>query len=152
MIRSMVASDIPVMIALGAEMHRESRYASLDFDTSRLWQLGEQILAAPDSYLAVVYEKDDEIVGFCVGYVAPHFFGNDLTSGDFAIYVLPEHRKGMVGVKLIKTYDDWCVKKGVKEPMLGVSAGITPERIGKLYKRMGYTETYMIYKKPEQNS
>ena len=53
MIRSMVASDIPVMIALGAEMHRESRYASLDFDTNRLWQLGEQILAAPDSYLAV---------------------------------------------------------------------------------------------------
>tara|TARA_R110000851_G_scaffold288407_2_gene442474 strand:- start:897 stop:1352 length:456 start_codon:yes stop_codon:yes gene_type:complete len=148
MIRDMVASDIPVMITLGAEMHKESRFANLDFDTSRLWSLGEVILASPDVYKAAVYEQNNEIIGFCVGYVAPHFFGNDLTSGDVAIYVLPEHRKGMVGVKLIKTYDEWCVRKGVKEPLLGVSAGITPERIGKLYKRLGYTETYTIYKKP----
>jgi GNAT superfamily N-acetyltransferase len=152
MIRKMVISDIPLMISLGAEMHQESRYSNLDFDPNRLWSLGEQIIKTPDNYLAAVYEKNNKIVGFCVGYVAPHFFGNDLTSGDFAIYVLPEHRKGMVGVKLIKTYDEWCVAKGVKEPMLGVSAGITPERIGKLYKRMGYTETYTIYKKPEKTS
>jgi hypothetical protein len=29
-----------------------------------------------------------------------------------------------------------------------VSAGIMPERIGKLYERMGFTEKYVIYKKP----
>ena len=144
----MTAQDIPVMIALGAEMHTESRYSNLDFDPARLWALGDQIMANPESYLSVVYEKDGEVIGLCVGYAAPHFFGNDLTSGDFAIYVLPGHRKGMVGVKLVKAYDDWCVRKGVKEPLLGVSAGITPDRIGQLYERLGYTEKYIIYKKP----
>jgi len=29
-----------------------------------------------------------------------------------------------------------------------VSAGITPERTGRLYERLGYTEKYIIYKKP----
>ena len=87
-------------------------------------------------------------MGFCAAYVVSHFFGHDLTSGDFAVYVLPEHRKGMAGVKLIKGYLEWCESKGVKEPLLGVSAGIMPERIGKLYERMGFTEKYVIYKKP----
>tara|TARA_R110000744_G_scaffold37442_1_gene85800 strand:- start:39 stop:479 length:441 start_codon:yes stop_codon:yes gene_type:complete len=144
----MVAMDIPVMISLGAEMHRESRYSNLDFDPARLWALGDQIMANPESYLSAVYEKDGEMVGFVIAFATPHFFGNDLTSGDFAIYVLPEHRQGMVGVKLIKKYSKWCEDRGVKEPMLGVSAGIRPDRIGELYKRLGYTETYTIYKKP----
>ena len=148
MIREMVAQDIPAMIALGAEMHRESRYSNLDFDPARLWALGDQIMANPESYLSAVCEKDGEIVGFVIAFAVPHFFGNDLTSGDLAIYVMPEHRGGTIGARLVKLYSRWCEAKGVKEPLLGVSAGITPDRIGQLYERLGYTEKYVIYKKP----
>jgi GNAT superfamily N-acetyltransferase len=151
MIRPMTVQDFPVLIVLGAEMHKESNYANLDFSTEKLWQLGETMLATPDEWLSLVYEKDEEIIGFCFGFVSPHFFGNDLTSGDFAIYVTLEHRKGMVGVRLIKAYDAWCRAKGVKEPLLGVSAGITPDRIGQLYERLGYTDKYTIYKSPARD-
>jgi len=147
----MTVQDIPVLIVLGAEMHKESRYAELDFDPEKLRSLGTNMLDYPDGWLCLVAERNSEIIGFCVGYVAPHFFGNDLTSGDLAIYVTPEHRKGMVGVRLIKSYDAWCSDKGVSEPLLGVSAGITPDRIGRLYERLGYTEKYTIYKKPNCN-
>ena len=147
MIRPMTAQDIPALLVLGAAMHGESRYANLDFDPQKLWQLGETMLGNPDSWLAVVVERDGCIVGFCFGYVAPHFFGNDLTSGDLAIYVVPEHRGGTIGARLVKLYTSWCEAKGVKEPLLGVSAGITPERTGRLYERLGYTEKYIIYKK-----
>ena len=147
MIRPMTAQDIPVLIGMGAAMHGESRYAKLDFDPEKLRGLGETILGDPDSWLALVAERDSEIIGFCIGYVAPHFFGNDLTSGDLAIYVMPEHRGGTIGARLVKLYTGWCEAKGVKEPLLGVSAGITPERTGRLYERLGYTEKYIIYKK-----
>jgi GNAT superfamily N-acetyltransferase len=143
----MTAQDIPALLVLGAAMHKESRYAKLDFDPEKLRGLGETILGDPDSWLAVVAERDSEIIGFCIGYVAPHFFGNDLTSGDLAIYVVPEHRGGTIGARLVKLYTGWCEAKGVKEPLLGVSAGITPERTGRLYERLGYTEKYIIYKK-----
>ena len=146
MIRPMTAQDIPALLVLGAEMHGESRYANLDFDPQKLWQLGETMLGNPDSWLALVAERDSEIIGFCIGYVAPHFFGNDLTSGDLAIYVVPEHRGGTIGARLVKLYTGWCEARGVQEPLLGVSAGITPERTGRLYERLAYTVQYIIYK------
>ena len=80
------------------------------------WTLRDSVLADPDTYLALVCEVEGVQVGFCAAYVVSHFFGHDLTSGDFAVYVLPEHRKGMAGVKLIKGYLEWCESKGVKEP------------------------------------
>ena len=148
MIRPMTAQDIPVLLVLGAEMHKESRYANLDFDPQKLWELGETMLGNPDSWLALVAERDGDIIGFCCGYVAPHFFGNELTSGDLAIYVVPRHRGGTIGARLVKKYTAWCEAQGVREPLLGVSAGITPDRTGQLYERLGYTEKYTIYKKP----
>ena len=144
----MTAQDIPVLIVLGAEMHKESRYANLDFDPQKLWQLGETMLGNPDSWLALVVERDGNIIGFCCGYVAPHFFGNELTSGDLAIYVVSKHRGGTIGARLVKKYTAWCEAQGVREPLLGVSAGITPDRTGQLYERLGYTEKYTVYKKP----
>jgi hypothetical protein len=49
------------------------------------------------------------------------------------------------------TDDAWCSEQGVSEPLLGVSAGITPDRIGQLYERLGYTEKFTIYKKPNNH-
>jgi hypothetical protein len=73
-----------------ADMHRESRM---------LTSISTRISIGPcDSVLATRIR-----IGSCcelkvqVGlraYVVSHFFGHDLTSGDFAVYVLPEHRKG----------------------------------------------------------
>jgi GNAT superfamily N-acetyltransferase len=112
MIRPMTAQDIPVLIDMGAAMHKESRYAKLDFDPGKLRDLGETILGNPEAWLVLVAERDGGIIGFCIGYVAPHFFGNDLTSGDLAIYVMPEHRGGTIGARLVKLYTSWCEAQG----------------------------------------
>lgn len=148
MIRDMKRLDIPSLIMLGAEMHKESTYKHLDFDPVKLWALGDQILANPDSYCAFVAEKDGEIIGLIIGYAVPHFFGNDLMSGDLAVYVDAAHRKGMTGARLVKAYLDWCDGKGVKCPMLGVSAGISSDKVGRLYERLGLTDKYQIYRRP----
>ena len=44
MIRPMTAQDIPVLIDMGAAMHKESRYEKLDFDPEKLRRLGETML------------------------------------------------------------------------------------------------------------
>tara|TARA_B110000977_G_C10847845_1_gene404619 strand:- start:131 stop:577 length:447 start_codon:yes stop_codon:yes gene_type:complete len=144
----MTAQDIPEVVVLGSDLHKESRYRALDFDPLKLWELGETMLNKPESWLSLVVELDKEIVGFFLGYVVEHFFGHELTAGDLCIYIKPEHRGGMTGARLIKRFDSWCQEKGVKEPLLGVSAGITPERTGRLYERLGYTEKLTVYKKP----
>jgi GNAT superfamily N-acetyltransferase len=121
---------------------------SSTFDPEKLRGLGETILGDPDSWLALVAERDSEIIGFCIGYVAPHFFGNDLTSGDLAIYVVPEHRGGTTGARLVKLYTGWCEAKGVKEPLLGVSAGITPDRMGSYTSGWAILQNTLFTKSP----
>jgi GNAT superfamily N-acetyltransferase len=148
MIRPVTLDDLPAAVALGASMHHESYYAHLDYDPIKVMELGVLIVDNPSIYWGVVAEVDGEIVGFGAGYVAPHFFGHDLTSGDLAIFLTPEHRNGMVGVRMIKDYVRWCEERGVKTPALGVSAGIKPERIGKLYERLGFTDKFTIYRRP----
>ena len=151
MIRPMTMQDAPVLIAIGARMHQESTYSNLDYSPEKLMELAEVITNNPEQYMCSVLEKNKEIIGFCIGFVTPHFFGNDLTSGDLLMYVVPEFRTGRHGIRLIKHYDAWCAKMGVKEPLLGVSAGIAPDRVGRLYERLGYTDKYTIYKKPSFN-
>lgn len=147
MIRLMEMADVVEVIDLGKMMHEESIYSDLDFNPQRLLALAEQVIPSLE-YLTLVAEKDAKIVGLCVAYATPHFFGNDLTAGDLAIYMHPDHRGGLLGVQLVKHYIAWCDMKGVKHPMLGVSAGIKPERVGKLYRKLGFTTEYVIYKRP----
>ena len=140
-------ADVVSVIDLGKMMHEESIYADLDFDPARLLELAHHVIPSTE-YLTLVAEKDGQIVGLCVAYATPHFFGNDLTAGDMAIYMHPDHRRGLLGVHLVKHYISWCDMKGVKHPMLGVSAGIKPERVGKLYRKLGFTTEYVVYKRP----
>lgn len=148
-IRSMVMTDIPHVVLMASDMHKESIYRELDFNPKKIMELCETIINNPDVYFGYIYD-DGEIKGLCAGYITPHFFGDDLTSGDLAVYVKPEFRKGRVGVSLIKAYTDHCLSRGVKEPLLGVSAGINVDRIGALYERLGYTGKYTIYKMTKQ--
>jgi|GEM_PF-1192486 len=149
MIRDFTMLDAPHVISLGKQMHSESVYKNLDFNPLRLLELAETVVSNPQVYMAKVYD-DGEIKGFVAAYATPHFFGDDLTSGDFAVYVSPQFRNGMIGIKLIKSYISWCERKGVKEPLLGVSAGINTKMIGSLYKRLGFTQEYRIYKMPSK--
>jgi hypothetical protein len=45
MIRPMTAQDIPVLIDMGAAMHKESRYAKLDFDPGSCATLAKRFWA-----------------------------------------------------------------------------------------------------------
>ena len=146
MIRLMQSSDIPAMLAMGRMMHAESRYSHLDFSEDKLRRLGETILQNPN-YFSVVVERDGDLIGMAIAYVTEHFFGHDLTSGDLAAYVVPSHRGGMAGPRMIAAIDAWYNERGVSDMLLGVSAGINADSIGRLYERFGYTDVFRIYRK-----
>ena len=146
MIRLIEKKDIPSLVLIAKDMHGESVYSHLDFSVESVVELCEFIIDNPETQLGLVVIKDGSVVGFAGGFVCRHTFGNDLTSGDYGIYLNKEHRKGMAGVKLIKSYTSWALSKGVKEPMLGISAGINDDRAGRLYTRLGYKTKFTVYK------
>ena len=52
------------------------------------------------------------------------------------------------GIKEFNTaYEKWAKAKGAKVISLGVSTGITAERTGKFYERMGFNDVGKFYRR-----
>lgn len=135
MIRKATAADIPAILAMGLNMHAESRYSRFDYDEDKYRGLVSRVVSHG---IALVAESGGEIAGVFLGVVSPHFFGNDLCSTDFIQYVRPEFRGGMAGIRLIKGYIKAARRAGVKDICIGNSSGISTERTGRLYERLGF--------------
>ncbi len=136
MIRRATKDDNPAILALGRAMHAESRYARFDYDEEKYRRLVEHLI---DNGIAIVSAANGQVSGVFLGVVSAHFFGNDLQSTDFIQYVTPEFRGGMTGVRLIREYIRIAKEIGVKDICIGNSSGISTERTGELYKRLGFT-------------
>lgn len=135
MIRKATENDIEDILSLGRMMHAESRYSRFDYSESKYRTLVTHII---DNGIALVAEIDGKIAGVFLGFIRDHFFGHDLQSGDFVQYVVPEHRGGMTGVRLIKEYVKAAKEAGVKDIGIGITTGISVQRVGELYGRIGF--------------
>lgn len=135
-IRQGDTDDIPAMVALGREMHKESpRFKGMDYSDEKLMSLGHSIADQGGMFIA---EYDGKIIGMMVGFVSEHFFGHDLMANDLAFYVDKEHRGGTIGFRLLRKFEAWAKLNGAKVVTLGISTGIEAKRTGELYRRMDY--------------
>lgn len=79
--------------------------------------------------------KGDVLVGYSVNIITPHLHYRDLlTCHNDMIYIAPAHRRGTLGVKLIKATRDAVKAKGV-QLMLWHAKENTP--LAKLLPRLG---------------
>ena len=148
MIREAQKQDLPVMISMGYDMQMESDYSGLDYDPSKLFDLGySMVFGGRRSVNAWVYIKDDEIVGMMVGTCVPHFFGSDKVATELLLYIDPEHRGGLAAARMIKSFVRWAQAQDAKEILVGSSTGIHPRKTGAIYKALGFSEVGPILKK-----
>lgn len=145
MIRDMEAVDIPLMIELGARMHLESEYKGFNYNPDKCYELGQQLIES-EKMCGFVAEKDGHIIGMFLGCYWEHYFSDATISGDLLLYVDPDHRGSITGIRLIKAYLAWAKSKMIDDVRLGQTAGIDPETIDKLYKKLGFVNHGTIYK------
>ena len=122
-------------MAIGHRMHKESRFRSFCFDENQI----KKIL---DSGKACVLLNlvDEQVVGFFVGVVTPHWFGPDLVGQDLGMYIDPEHRGGTTAMRFMKRFEDYCKQRGAVTVVLGSSADISTDTARRLYTGLGYKE------------
>lgn len=134
--------DIDQMLALGFEMHQESRYCEMEFSREKVAGLF-RLAIKDENYLFTVLEVNGCIVGGFIGYITPHWFSDEMVSGDFALFVDKEYRGWRGASILIKTYVKWAKDKGIKSKniALGITTGIATEKTQALYKRLGFDNT-----------
>lgn len=135
-IRSITQEDMPLLLYMGRLMHEESpRFSVHPFIEERAAQTIQYIINNDSGFIA---QDNERVVGMIGGALVPHYFSNVVFANDLAVYVTPEYRGGRAALLLVKAFEDWAMRNGAIEIVLGLSTGINPERTGKFYERLGY--------------
>lgn len=144
MIRAATLEDIPRMVELGRVMHGESPvFCRLRFDGAQLASTIASTIASPAGF-AHVAEHGGQVVGGMLAMVAPHYFSPDLVACDLALFMAPEHRGGMAGVRLISAYVGWAESMGAAVTQLGVMTGVNVDKTEALLHRLGWHRAGLV--------
>ena len=142
----MTIDDIKQVASLAERFHTESIYKDLDFDLCKFSAVLKQIVEM-DKQIAIVYIVNNVIVGAMAGYVSEYFFGKDKIAGEYGVFIDKNHRGGYGVIKIIKYFENWAIGQGAKIIQLGVSANINADKVGRLYQKLGYNDTFQVYRK-----
>ena len=102
----------------------------------------ERLLANPD-FVAIVAQRDAQVVGGLAGYVLPKF---EQARSEFYIYdlaVAAEHRRQGVATLLIETLQDIAVERGIY--VIFVQADYGDDPAVALYTKLGTREDVMHF-------
>jgi len=121
-------------------------YAEFGCDREWTWQTIKRCSDQANE-ISLVAIQDDKIVGFLCGHLGYYTFMNKFIATEYAWYILPEYRKGMIGVALLKAYIRWAKDNGAIEVCVNPTTQIQPERTGRLLGALGFKSLGTINKK-----
>ncbi len=144
-IRRVTTEDIHHIMPLIMAFHKETLEPfGMGFDIKSVEAL---IKLFAEQHIGLVVEDGHQLVGVIGGAIAPSFTDFNIKIFNEAIwYVLPDHRGGSSGVKLLKLVEDYCRNIGIhKIAMIGMYND-DRERLAGFYSKMGYRplETHYI--------
>lgn len=141
-IRRATIGDIATIISMAKDMHAESpRYRVLGFNATKVGHLAVTLIQDSQLGGVLVAEREGTLVGMLGFHVGKHFFSDDTFASDVVMYLRPAARGGSIFPRLVRAFETWADEHGVREKILGVSAGIDHERIVAVLERMGYRRT-----------
>lgn len=127
-----MVEDEEILLDLGARMHSESIYASINFNREKArrelhWTMEKG---------CVFVLADEKPYGLITGYVRAPWFSDDLVGFEEAFYVTPERRIGKGPTLLIFSWASWCAEAGAKILRPKTSCGT--HRAERLYEKLGF--------------
>lgn len=134
-LRMATVDDLPAIVVLGRVMHEESSFAPMDYDVDRVKETISDLMNK-SQFVVVAEDTNGEVIGGMAGMVTQSWFGNDMVANDLAVFIHPDHRGGMLMVKLIKTFVHWAKLAGAKQIRPGVVSGSRTAEA--LYDRLGF--------------
>jgi len=139
MIRETSYRDVFDCEKMMRDFHKESGQRDAEYDPQKVRRYFLQHIDSPKG-LALVIEKNGEIVGCFLGNLTRSWFSDAVIAEDSALYVKPEHRGGMNAMRLLKRYQEWAEENGAAESWVFVGAEIDTERTAKLFERCGFAK------------
>lgn len=142
MIRPARVEDIPTIIEKGKRLHDESSYVHVTYSPERAEALCKLLILAG---FIVVAEIDGEVVGAMLGDVYTPWYTTDLVGIEYSLYIEPEHRNGLIAVKMVRAWEKWCTAMGAKQLRPGVGTG--DKNAAGLYLALGFSQVGQFFVK-----
>jgi GNAT superfamily N-acetyltransferase len=136
-IRVATTEDFAPLLTMGREFYDASGYSDLvGFDRESLVRTFEQLMQNGGLFVA---EVNGEVVGMVGGMVYPFYFDADhLTGQEVFWWVMPEHRKGRIGLELLQALEEWAKARGAKSLSMVSLDRLNPEQVARMYSAAGY--------------
>lgn len=140
-IRFAEPADTDAIMALGQLMMEESRFNGYDFNPDKTRKLiTSMLIRQPTTDCILLAQKSDgTLVGMLAGCVHEFFFCDGSMVQDRVYYVLPKHRGGSAGFKLILAFRRWAESKKVNELCINMSVAIDIPRFNKYMTHLGFS-------------
>lgn len=134
--REAVKDDIPALLELARQMIAESRYKNFTMNEYKLTALLDYLIDK-DTGFVIVFEKDGEIIGGFVGSITEQFFSDAKVASDYALFVSPDKRGALIGIRAIKAFIEWAKKNGADDIVISQSTGVKVEQYAKMCEFVG---------------
>jgi len=144
MIRQATFEDIDTIAEIGEKMFSESRWGIFDYDKDKVKRWLHYRMAHEQG-INFVAEKAGQLIGFFIGGWFYSYFGEFKRSTDELLYVMPEHRGGTTGKKLIDAYVERAKELNVDDICIGNSTGVKINSTAKLYEYCGFSQSGFNY-------
>ena len=138
--REALIFDAIAVTDLCEEFHGASYQRSVPFD----WDIMVEWVSDridDDGSLVLGAWSGSDLVGCVIGLTFVPPYSERVVAGDYIWYVRPEYRGGMVGVRLLRMFEDWAVGAGAAQILTGATSGIKSERAAALLERLGFVPT-----------
>lgn len=104
--------------------------------------LGRIADGAGAGWLAHVDGDATAVVGMLIVAVTRNAISGEVVADELVWWVDPAHRRGRVGIDLLRAAQDWSRTSGVRVLKLCAPAGST---VGRFLSRVGFTEVETVY-------
>ena len=124
---------------------RESSQSFADFDWDKA---NDQVVSwiRSDDWEIFLAKEGMQVRGVLIGCVTMYPYSNTLVAGDYLWYIMPGHRGGMTGVRLMRMMEKWAKGRGAVVQETGATSGIENRAAG-LMERLGYSPVGMLMRK-----
>lgn len=142
MIRRIRPDDLMPLLALCAELHeRAVHYSELPWHRPTVSRMFQHAISAAPTSCCFVAEHDDKVTGFLLGVAQEYWWAEPGKGPRVASDLLFYSKRHGDGPQLVDAFLEWAAGvPRVRRVECGVSSGIRPERVARMYRDIGFID------------
>lgn len=134
-VRRAGADDLPVLCEMGREFRGEAVFAFPEPVEVEWLGMAEKL---GEMYFMAIAEGGAGPVGFITAVQSRYMFSPARHVAQDTFYVKPAYRGSRAALLLVRAVEEWARGLGLGRVVLSINSGITPDRAGRFYQKLGY--------------